>query len=103
MQLRDHPLMIRKSVYPSWPPTWTTTHHDQNDKPTGEIGTLHQVLTSELLDNKIFLFIQFQGFRYMGFMGFDDLAFCSQIYALLKAHIGLSIKEIGDLDLSHTL
>jgi hypothetical protein len=103
MQLRDHPLMIRKSGYPSWPPTWTTTHHDQNDKPTGEIGTIHRVLTSELLDNKIFLFIQFQGLRYMGFMGFDDLAFCSQIYTLLKAHIGLSIKEIGDLDLSHTL
>jgi hypothetical protein len=103
MQLRDHPLMIRKSGYPSWPPTWTTTHHDQNDKPTGEIGTLEQVIVHELLDNKIFLFILFQSFRYMGFMSFDDLAFCSQIHTLLQAHIGQSIKEIGDIDLSHTL
>ena len=103
MQLRDHPLMVRKSGFKTWPPLWTTTHHNENDKPTGEIGTLHQVLTSELLDNKIFLFIQFQGFRYMGFMSFDDFTFCSQIYTLLKANIGVSIKEIGDLDLSSTL
>jgi hypothetical protein len=39
----------------------------------------------------------------MGFMGFDDPAFCSEIDRLLKFHVGLSIKEIGDLDLSHTL
>ena len=103
MQLRDHPLMVRKSGFKTWPPPWTTTHHNQNDKPTGEIGTLQQVLASELLDNKIFLFIQFQGFRYMGFMSFDDNTFCSQIYTLLKANIGVSIKEIGDLDLSFTL
>jgi len=103
MQLRDHPLMVRKSGFKTWPPLWTTTHHNQNDKPTDEIGTLHQVLTSKLVDNKIFLFIQFQGFRYMGFMSFDDSTFCSQIYTLLKANIGVSIKEIGDLDLSFTL
>ena len=98
MQLRDHPLMVRKSGFKNWPPLWTMTHHDRNDNPTGEIGTLQQVLTSELLDNKIFLFIQFQGFRYMGSMRFDDLAFCSQVHTLLKANIGLSIKEIGNMD-----
>jgi hypothetical protein len=97
MQLRDHSLMLGKSGFKTWPPLWTTTHHDRNDAPTGEIGTLHQVLTSELLDNKIILFVQFQGSRYMGFMKFDDLAFCSQIHTLLNANIGLSIKEIGDL------
>ncbi len=103
MQLRDHPLMVRKSGFKTWPPLWTTTRHDRDDKPTGEIGTLQQVLTSEWLDNKIFLFIQFQSLRYMGFMVFDDRAFCSQICTLLKANVGLSIKEIGDLDLSFTL
>jgi hypothetical protein len=103
MQLRDHPLMVRKSGFKTWPPLWTTTHHDQNNKPTGEIGTLEQVIVHELLDNKIFLFILFQVFRYMGFMSFDDLTFCSQIHTLFKAHIGHSLKEIGDIDLSFTL
>jgi hypothetical protein len=103
MQLRDHPLMTRKSGFRTWPPVWTTTRQGDSDKPTGEIGTLQQVLTSEWLDNKIFLFIQFQSLRYMGLMSFDDCAFCSQISALLKANIGCSIKEIGDLDLPSPL
>jgi hypothetical protein len=103
MQLRDHPLMTRKSGSCNWPPRWTTTRPDQDDKPTGEVGVLDEALMSKLIDNKIFVFIQYQGFRYMGFLGFDDPFFCSQIYSLLKSNIGLSIKEIGDLDVSYTL
>jgi hypothetical protein len=103
MQLRNHPLMTRKSGLKTWPPQWTTTRLIENDNPTGEIGTLEQVIVHELLDNKIFLFILFQSFRYMGFMSFDDITFCSHICTLLKANIGCSIKEIGNLDLSSTL
>jgi hypothetical protein len=103
MRLRDHPLMIRKSGFCSWPPIWTTTRHDRDDKPTGEVGVLEDALMSKLIDNKVFMFIQYQGFRYMGFLGFDDPVFCSQIFILLKSKIGLSIKEIGDLDVSYTL
>jgi hypothetical protein len=50
MQLRDHSLMIRKGGGSSWPPTWTTTRKDRNDKPTGEVGNLQQVLMSDLLE-----------------------------------------------------
>jgi hypothetical protein len=103
MQLRDHPLLIRKSGFCSWPPIWTTTRHDRNDKPTGEVGVLEDTLMSSLINNKIFMFMQYRGFRYMGFLAFDDPVFCGQIYTLLKSNIGLSIKEIGDLDVSYTL
>lgn len=96
-------MMIRKSGYPSWPPVWTTTHHDRNNKPFGEVGLLEDVLMSNLINNKVFMFTQYQSSRYMGFMAFDDPTFCSQICTLLKANIGRSIKEIGDLDLSHML
>lgn len=85
MKLRDHPLMTRKSGYKSWPPSWTTTHPDRDDKPIGEVGVLEEVLVSELIDNKVFMFIKYQGLRYMGFIGFDDPAFCSQIRTLLRA------------------
>ena len=44
MNLRDHPMMIRKSGYPSWPPVWTTTHADRDNKPIGEVGTLEEVM-----------------------------------------------------------
>ena len=103
VQLRDHPIMTRKSGVRTWPPIWTTTRLNANDKPTGEIGTLQQVLINRLMDNKIFLFIDCHGSRYMGFIQFDDPQFCSQIYTILQANVGRSIKEIGDLDLSHTL
>ena len=35
----------------------------------------------------------------MGAMGFESTALCFQISILLQSHIGLSIKEIGDIDL----
>jgi hypothetical protein len=103
VQLRDHPRMTRKSGVASWPPRWTNTRLDVNDLPTGEIGTLERTMIRQLLDNKIFLFIHYNGSRYMGLMQFDDRRFCSQIFTILQANVGRSIKDIGDFDLSHTL
>jgi hypothetical protein len=102
VQLRDHPLMTRKSGVSTWPPRWTTTRLDVNDTAIGEIGTLERTMIHQLLDNKIFLFIHYNGSRYMGLMQFDDRRFCSQIFKILQANVGHSIKDIGDLDLSHT-
>jgi hypothetical protein len=103
VQLRDHPLMTRKSGLKTWPPLWTATRQDKDDKPIGEVGTLEDIMMSDLVNNKVFMFMQYQGLRYMGFMVFDDPPFCYEIYHLLKSNVGLSIKEIGDLDLSYTL
>jgi hypothetical protein len=103
MQLRHHPRMTRDNGCQSWPPLWTTTHHNRDEKPIGEIGSLEDVMMSQLIKDKLFMFMQHDGFRYMGFMCFDDARVCSDIYILLKSKVGLSIKEIGDLDLSDTL
>jgi hypothetical protein len=102
MQLRDHPLMTRKRVFPTWPPKWMADR-DRDDKPVGEVGILEDVLMSNLVDNKVFIFMQCEGLRYMGFMSFDDPPFCRQIYTLLQSNVGLSINELGDLDVSFTL
>ena len=103
MQLRDHPLMTRKSGVKSWPPCWTSTRPAVSAKPIGEVGTLQQALLNNLMNNRIFLFINYQGYRYMGSMQFDDPNFCSEIYAVPNAHVGCSLNEIGDIDLSYTL
>jgi hypothetical protein len=95
--------MIRKSGYSSWPPEWTTRALDPHDRPTGEIGSLDQALMNDYLSTRIFLFIEFNRDKYMGAMYFDDAKFCSAIYAILLSHIGSSLKDIGDLDLSYTL
>ena len=95
--------MTRRSGLPIWPPKWTPTRLERDDKPVGEVGILEDVVMSNLIDNKIFLFMHHQSYRYMGFMGFDDRAFCVQLYRLLKANIGRPIKEIGDLYVGHLL
>jgi hypothetical protein len=94
--------MTRNSGLKTWPPLWMMTQ-DKDDKAIGEVGSLEDVMMSDLLDNKVFVVMQYQGLRYMGFMTFDDRPFCREIYTLLKSKIGVSIKEIGDTDLSHTL
>jgi hypothetical protein len=103
MQLRNHPLMTRKSGLKTWPPNWTTTHRNRDEKPIGEVGTLEDVMMSDLIANEVFMWIQWEDVQYMGFLSFDDLTFRSQIGTLLKANIGRSIEEIGDLDLSSIL
>jgi hypothetical protein len=103
MELRDHPLMTRKSGVKAWPPTWTTRQPNNKQKPRGEIGTLEQALMTEWFNNKIFVFVQYQDFRYMGLIQFDNPEFCYEIFSLLKTQLGRSIKDIGALDLSHTL
>ena len=95
--------MTRKSGSKTWPPVWTATRQDKDDKPNGEVGILEDVMMSNLVNDKVFMFMQHEGLRYMGFMVFDDPPCCYEIYRLLKSNLGLSIKEIGDLDLSYTL
>jgi hypothetical protein len=103
MKLRDHPFMIRKSGFENWPPCWTPKQRGEYTKTTAEVGTLSYALMNDFFDNKIFLMMEYEGDRYISGMQFDDPMFCYQIWTLLKANIGRSIKEIGDLDLSHTL
>ena len=50
-------------------------------------------------DNITFIAIDYHGRRYIGAMGFESAALCFQMSSLLQSHIGLSIKEIGDIDL----
>jgi phospholipid N-methyltransferase len=57
------------------------------------------MMTPEAADDILFIAIDYQGRRYMGAMLLDSSALCRQIYLLLQSHIGLSIEEIGALDL----
>ena len=97
MKLRDQ-LRTHKETFYNWPPIWANTRQDPTDKPQGEIGNLQQVFMNDDGDI-LFIAIEYQGRRYMGAIGFDSPALCLQISFLLQSSIGLSIKEIGDIDL----
>src|SRR5262245_58096960 len=102
MQLRHHPLMTRRSGIKSWPPLWVSTT-DAKDKPRGEVGMLQRVSMHPAVDNGIYLWIDYRGLTYIGFVHFDDVAFCRVIHEVLNSHIRVSIKKIGDINLSFTL
>ena len=102
MQLRVHPSIMRRSGMGGWPPFWINTHSPY-DKPTGEIETLKRAWMAEAINNAIFLSIEHEGNNYVGAAYFDDATFSRQLNFVLQSQIGVSLKEIGDLDLSHTL
>jgi hypothetical protein len=103
MKLRDHPFMIRKSGFKNWPPLWTPMRRGEYNKTTAQLGTLSYALMNDLFDNKIFLMMEYKNERYISALHFDDSTFCYQLCSILKAHIGASIQDIGDLNLFHTL
>src|SRR5262245_33332896 len=102
MQLRDHPLMTRRSGIRAWPPIWLNVN-DSRDKQQGEIGILTRVLTTTAACNALFVWVEYDGLKYVGGLYFDDAPFCRAIKSVLESNIGRSIREIGDLDLSYTL
>jgi len=103
MQLRDHPLISYRGL-PSWPPTWSLADAKKSDLKTlrGEIGRLKYILPGEAPD-RFFLIIEHEGHRYVGCLLFTVRSFCTQMMAFIEKQAGLTIKEIGDQDLSRTL
>ena len=102
VQLRDHPQM-NFAGYANWPPIWVSGAGSKTYKKNlGEVGTLIGVILNEAVPDRLFLRMEIKTGRYMGCLAFNDHVFCRQLYIFLQGHIGESIKEIGDLDLSQT-
>ena len=99
MELRHHPLMTHMGTR-SWPPVWTGA---KRVIERSEVGILIQVTRRDDTANRCFLLMKHQNELYMGCLMLADTSFVKQISHLLQSYIGYSIKEIGDIDLSHTL
>jgi hypothetical protein len=67
----------------------------------GEVGVLIYVHAGGA-SNTCYLVIEHENQNYNGSLVFDDARSCRQIIDLLQQHLGRSIKEIGDLDVSFT-
>jgi hypothetical protein len=94
MRLRDHPLVTY-----SWPPVWVEKLVDT--KLHGEIGTLtHLGRNEDGSPGVLFLHITHEGIPYCGSLWINNSAFRQTVHDLLRTHIGHSIGEIADLDVS---
>ena len=96
VRLRDHAL-IR-----NWPPIWTNFTKPVTDRVRREIGVLRRVRFNSVVPHQCFLLIDHENEFFTGALIFNDTNFCCQITDMLRRHVGRSIREIGDLDLSHT-
>ena len=101
MKLRDHPLMVYRTMR-NWPPVWIEKYSN-NKTLAGEIGVLTHVGVRSDRTRRCFLHITYNDKPYVGSLLFEDSAFCSFVGLLLKRYIGETIQEIGDLDVSYTL
>ena len=104
MKLRDHPLMTYYGAH-SWPPSWSRRRGShENTRPIGEIGILKDVLPSTLAPQKIcFLTIEHCGAEYIGTLLLSDPLFCREIWTILVQNCGKAMRDIGEIDMSHTL
>jgi hypothetical protein len=103
MKLREHPLMTYRSLR-SWPPAWTWVGGADNQHPKGEVGILKEVKVSQINPaDRIFIYMEYKDASYIGCLLIDHHSFCHQIARLLQDCCGRPVREIADLDLSHTL
>ena len=86
----------------NWPPIWTSTVTGVRSFGR-ELGVLKSARLLEHSPAKCYLIVEHEKLTYMGCLMFDDMTFCKQIYELLQFHIGRSIADIGNIELSHTL
>ena len=102
MKLRNHPLLTYHGLH-SWPPIWVPIKPAYGTTTLkGEIGTLTHTI-SNALAKKCYLRMVYENAAYMGCLLCSDVAFCSQVSAVLEDNRGRTIKEIGDLDFSFTM
>jgi hypothetical protein len=102
VKLRDHPLMNYDGT-PNWPPEWVHTRIMPIRRLTDEVGVLTSTAWYPDHPTRLFLIMNIDNEPYMAALVFSDIAFCRQLRNILQQHIGSTIKEIGDLDVSFTL
>ena len=100
MQLRNHPLMRYGSIS-NWPPVWISLHEE--GLPVGEVGVLTEVRKSQFHADRLVLVMEYDEDLYGAAVTFSDAASCNTIFELLKNSVGLSIEDIGNIELSRTL
>lgn len=103
MKLRDHPLMTYMGAR-SWPPAWLWRGGYDSTHPEGEVGILKEVMLSTIAPHSTcFLIMEHCGAQYIGALLVSDPAFHREICKVLFQNCGETIRDIGEIDISHAL
>jgi len=83
-----------------WPPLWTGAKEKAHQTLTGEIGTLRYVYANQIIWTKCYLIVEHEKENYVGSLVFTSHDVSRKVVGLLRTHIGKTIAEIGDLEIS---
>jgi hypothetical protein len=75
---------------------------DSGNRPRGEVGVLKEVRTYGA-EGEAYLIIEHDGVQYAGCLLLDDKTFSEQLAGLLRTCCGMTVRDIGSLDLPATL
>ena len=100
--LGDHPALTIAGG-PSWPPVWVHSKTKPIKKLYGEVGVFTGTILHDDIPTALFIRMVIDETAYMGYLGVNDAVFCYQLNKFLQHHIGRTIAEIADLDISFTL
>jgi hypothetical protein len=97
MQLRKHSLLTYHG-FPAWPPVWVAV--SSGTAIAGEVGSLKRVRLHPDRPRCVFLTIEDNGVQFTGCLIVEFQFAAYALEDLLKHHIGVSIRSIGDLELA---
>ena len=99
MQVRKHPKIK------SWPPLWDGFYSGHDEHATGEKVALKKVTLVKdprrppyRKPDHLTLTIEYEGNEFKGILWADGPDFVARLCEKLKSCIGMSIQEIGDLE-----
>jgi hypothetical protein len=102
MRVRDLKTTSGHRAHPSWPPLWVSFYGRPDDCPPGEGGTLESVrritYSAGGVDH-LLLVKTVADTEYVAALKWDESPGVASVEALLRGHLGKSIRAIGELEL----
>src|SRR5215475_10806128 len=102
LALQDHP-QLNFLPRSSWPPIWVHTRSQPYKRLIGKVGMFTGTILTKEIPKGLYVKMEFEQDCYLGLLMVQDAVFARQLHGFLQSYIGLSIKEVGDLDLSEML
>ncbi len=102
MRVRDLKTTSGHRTHPSWPPLWVSFYGRLDECPPGEGGTLESVrritYSAGGIDH-LLLVKTMADTEYVAALKWDESPEVASVEALLRDHLGKSIRAIGELEL----
>lgn len=95
MKIRNLKRKSGQAIISVWPPAWASSYGPGDKFAVGDEGVLKSV---KRLDDRLSLTMEYAGREHVGSLQWDAPPSLDEVEKVLRAHLGLPIKAISDLD-----